>query len=79
MDLMASDFHGRSHLSPGLNEARSALLEAGGGPQFGLLVGVNPTRMLEGEELLPVPPLPIRPGFLDKIKAMFKPRSRERR
>ena len=79
VDLMASDFHGRSHLSPCLDKARSALLDAGGGPQFGLLAGVNPGRIMAGEGPLPVPPLPIRPGFLDRIKAVFKPRSRERR
>ena len=78
VDLLASDFHGRSHLSPGLDEARGALLEAGGGPQLGLLAGVNPGRIIEGDEPLPVPPLPVRPGFLERMKAVFKPRARER-
>lgn len=79
VDLMATDFHGRSHLSPCVDEAREALLEAGGGPQFGLLAGVNPGRILAGDEPLTVPPLPVRPGFLDRIRAVLTPRSRERR
>jgi protein-tyrosine phosphatase len=79
VDLLASDFHGRSHLSPGLDEARAALLEAGGGPQFGLLAGRNPARIMAGEEPIPVPPLPVRPGFLDKVKSVFRSRKREGR
>jgi protein-tyrosine phosphatase len=77
VDLMASDFHGRTHLSPNILEAREALLEAGGGPQFGLLAGVNPSRIFRGEDPLTVPPLPVRPGFLDRIKGVFQPRERQ--
>lgn len=76
VDLMASDFHGRSHLSPNLLEARDALMDAGGGPQFGLLAGVNPSRIFRGEEPLPVPPLPVRPGFLDRLRGAFQQKER---
>jgi len=75
-DLMASDFHGRAHLSPNLVEAKAVLLETGGGAQFGLLAGMNPTRILRGEDPVRVPPLPIRPGVLQKLRDIFQTRDR---
>lgn len=75
-DLMASDFHGRTHLSPNLTEAGAVLAETGGGAQFGLLAGINPTRILRGEEPVKVPPLPIRPGVLQRLRGVFQTRDR---
>ena len=75
-DLMASDFHGRTHLTPNLMEAKAVLAEAGGGAQFGLLAGMNPTRILRGEEPVRVPPLPIRPGVLQRLRGVFHNRDR---
>jgi protein-tyrosine phosphatase len=75
-DLLASDFHGRAHLSPNLLEAKAVLFEAGGGAQFGLLAGMNPTRILRGEDPVRVPPLPIRPGVLQRLRGVFQPRDR---
>jgi len=72
VDLMASDFHGRPHLSPNLLEARRTLLELGGGAQFGLLAGVNPARILRGEEPIPVPPLQLRSGVVEKLVQLFR-------
>lgn len=71
VDLMASDFHGRPRLSPCLTEAREVLGKLGGGPQFGLLAGGNPTRVLRGEDPLPVPPLPLKPGVFQRLREAF--------
>mgnify|MGYP001826558323 FL=1 len=76
VDLLASDCHGRAHLSPSLNEAKAVLFETGGGAQFGLLAGMNPTRILRGEEPVRVPPLPIRPGVLQRLRGVFQTRDR---
>lgn len=75
-DLMASDFHGRAHLSPNLVEAKAVLFETGGGAQFGLLAGMNPTRILRGEDPVRVPPLPIRPGMVQRLRDIFHTRDR---
>jgi len=77
VDLMASDYHGRPHLAPFLVEAREQLSEVGGGGQFGLLAGVNPSRVLRGDDPLPVPPLRKTPGPWERLRNVF--RSRERR
>jgi protein-tyrosine phosphatase len=72
VDLMASDFHGRPHLSPFLKEAREIMGRLGAGPQFGLLAGGNPGRILRGEDPLPVPPVMLRPGVLDRLRGLFQ-------
>jgi protein-tyrosine phosphatase len=71
VDLLASDFHGRPHLSPSLAEAREALVPAGGSAQFELLAGVNPTRILRDADPLPVPPLRRQPGIWQKLTEIF--------
>jgi hypothetical protein len=53
------------------------MTEVGGGSQFGLLAGVNPSRVLKGEDTLPVPPLEIKPGIWERLRDVFQ--SRERR
>jgi protein-tyrosine phosphatase len=76
VDLLASDFHGRAHLSPSLTVARKAMAEWGGGAQFGLLASVNPTRILRGEDPLPVPGLVLNPSFWERIRGVFQTRER---
>jgi protein-tyrosine phosphatase len=76
VDLMASDFHGRPHLSPSITEAREVFRELGGGPQFGLLAGLNPSRILRGEDPIPVPSLTLKPGVWQKIREVFQNRER---
>ena len=75
-DLMASDFHGRPRLSPSLTEAQEALLEWGGGENFGLLARVNPTRILRGESTVSVPPLMIKPGIWQRLREAFQPKGK---
>jgi protein-tyrosine phosphatase len=76
VDLMASDFHGRPHLSPFLVEARERMAEWGGGGQFGLLAGLNPSRVLRGEDPLTVPPLEVKPGVWERIRDVFQSKER---
>ncbi|MGD2122322.1 MAG: hypothetical protein PVJ76_11290 [Gemmatimonadota bacterium] len=72
VDLMATDFHGRAHLSPSLLEARQAFAAWGGGAQFGLLARENPARILQGDDPIPVPPFIMKPGVWDRIRLVFK-------
>lgn len=75
-DLFSSDFHGRRHQSPFLEEAREALSRLGGHEQFELLSTVNTVRVLKGEEPLPVPAFEARRGVLDRVRSMFLRRER---
>jgi protein-tyrosine phosphatase len=74
VDLMASDFHGRPHLSPSLEGAKKVMWDEGGEEQFRLLARVNPTRILRGEDPMPVQPLTIKPGVLKRVRAFFQTR-----
>ncbi len=56
-DYMASDFHGKSGLKIYLSEARAAMAERGGSAVLHTLNSVNPGRLIEGLDPLPVPPL----------------------
>ena len=76
VDVMASDFHGRNHLSPSLKEAEEALSEWGGGDRFDLLAGVNPGRILRGQDPFPVFPLIVNRGVWQRLRDVFKPRNR---
>lgn len=76
VDLMASDFHGRPHLSPFLSEARSAFSEWGEGDQFELLARVNPSRILRGEDPLPVPPVSVKHGVWQRLREALQPKGR---
>ncbi len=53
---LASDFHGRPHLSPSLSEARGALSVWGGGAQFGSPGWGEPHSDSEGPGSTPGPP-----------------------
>ncbi len=77
IDLMASDFHGRAHLAPSLREAQGALSDWDGGDVFDLLARVNPAQILQDEDPVPVPPLPIKKGAWERFREVFQ--SKERR
>lgn len=55
VDYLSSDYHARGRLR--LTESWAALREAGGEEQLNLLSQVNPSRMLNGEDPIPVAPL----------------------
>jgi protein-tyrosine phosphatase len=68
VDLLATDFHARPHLSLNLEQARETMAILGGMEHFEILARWNPARILEGEELFPVPPLPRRKGVWERIR-----------
>jgi protein-tyrosine phosphatase len=55
VDCLASDYHARGTCS--IAAAREALVEAGGEEQARLLMEVNPSLLLAGDDPEPVPPL----------------------
>lgn len=71
VDLIASDYHARG--GPGLRQARAALREQGAHEQVELLLGVNPRRILTGEDLEAVPALAARPSRWRRILDWWKP------
>jgi protein-tyrosine phosphatase len=76
VDLMASDFHGRAHLSPSLKEAQEAFTEWGGGGHFDLLARVNPARILRGEDPMAVFPLTVKKRAWERLRELFQTRER---
>jgi protein-tyrosine phosphatase len=72
VDLLSSDFHGRPHLSPDLEEAREVMSELGGEEQFEILSGVNTLRLLRGEDPVPVPPLAPERGIWERLRSFFR-------
>lgn len=75
-DLMASDFHGRPHLSPSLKEAQEVLSGWGGGDRFDMLARVNPARILRGEDPMPVFPLSVKKRIWQRLREAFQPKER---
>ena len=72
VDLLSSDFHGRSHLKLHIREAREVLMEWGGEEQWRMLTSVNPARVLDNEFPLPVPPLPLPGGLWTRVRSLFR-------
>ena len=68
-DIIAADNHGDGRL---ISIAYHILTERGGGIQADLLARINPERILEDMELLPVPPLPLQASWWDRIRAVFE-------
>ncbi|NJD10099.1 MAG: hypothetical protein FIB01_06485 [Gemmatimonadetes bacterium] len=68
-DYICSDYHARGPV--GAVEYRTALEARGGAEQAELLLAVNPQRLLQDEQPLPVPPL-VRPGGLwQRVRRLF--------
>lgn len=72
VDIFASDTHVDSR---SLIPARAWVLEIGTQEQADLLTRVNAQRLLDGQELIPVPPLRIRTGLLTHLKSMLLSKS----
>jgi protein-tyrosine phosphatase len=68
VDLFASDNHGDSR---SLATARTWLLEVATPEHAALLTSTNARRLLAGEPLVPVPPLPKRPGIFGRLRELF--------
>lgn len=68
-DFLCSDFHARG--APLTRSACRVLTELGAVEQLQLLTDVNPRLMLDGGEPLPVPPLRVRRGVVDRMRRWF--------
>jgi protein-tyrosine phosphatase len=68
VDLLASDNHGDSR---SLATARDWLLDTATAEHADLLTRVNARRLLDGEAMLPVPPLRKRGGAFGRLREMF--------
>jgi protein-tyrosine phosphatase len=69
IDIMAADNHGDGRL---ISIAFHVLKERAGELQADLLARHNPQRILDDQELLPVPPLPLHASWWDRIRAVFE-------
>jgi len=70
--VLSTDFHGRRHLELYVQESHAALLAGGGEEQWILLTKLNPRRILEGESVLDVPPIPPQEGFWDRVRTILR-------
>jgi protein-tyrosine phosphatase len=72
-DCLSTDFHGRPHLELHVEEARELFEVADASGTWAILTVENPARILNGEEVLPVPPLDFgRPGLMERIRSFFE-------
>lgn len=67
IDCLASDNHGDSR---SLRGVYTWLEEMGAGEQAHLMTTGNPGRLLAGQPVLPVAPIPTEPGFLDRLRQL---------
>lgn len=72
VDYLASDFHGQSGLRIYKREAWDALLERDGEEILETLCRVNPSRILEDLDPLPVPTLPPPSGLIDRLRGLVR-------
>lgn len=71
VDVLASDFHGRSHLRPYVDETREWFQSRERDALFQDLTEGNPRRMLQSAEPAPIPPLEIGVGPLKRLRSLF--------
>lgn len=69
-DYVSSDYHARGRTE--IESYRAILLELGGEERTDRLLYANAARLLEGEPPLPVPALPLRRGFWERIAGAFR-------
>jgi len=67
-DCVASDNHGDTR---SLATIRQWLVEQGAEEHATMLTDVNPRRVLQNQPTLPIPPLPIRRGLLDRLRELM--------
>lgn len=71
IDYLSTDFHGRPGLELYLTEAREILEKAGADQQFSLLASINPARLFNDEEPLPVPGIERESGIWERLRRFF--------
>lgn len=69
-DYICSDYHARGR--PSTAGAANIITEAGGAEQLQLLTSVNATRLLLGEQPLPVAPLRLKLGVKDRLRRWMR-------
>jgi protein-tyrosine phosphatase len=74
IDYLASDFHARPHLKLYLTSAREVFERSDALEQFERLTCVNPARILDDEEPLPVDVVAVDQGFWDKLRNLISRR-----
>lgn len=68
VDIIASDHHARPGRSETVRQAWDRLAEAGHDGAARLLLSENPTAILDGRKPLPVPPVHLGEGWMDRLK-----------
>lgn len=71
VDVLASDFHGRSHLRPYVDETREWFQSRDWEALFQDLTAGNPRRILQSAEPAPIPPLDIGVGPLERLRSLL--------
>jgi protein-tyrosine phosphatase len=66
VDYLCSDYHARGRVP--IEACRGAFEDVGGLESFDLLTRINPGRLLEGQEPLPVPPLERRLSLWQRLR-----------
>jgi protein-tyrosine phosphatase len=69
VDALATDFHGRPHLSLYLERSRRWFEARGAGDAWRFLVEENPARIARGEAPLSVPPVQGAEGLLSRLRS----------
>ncbi len=72
-DCLASDNHGDTR---SLSIVRQWFAEQDAEEHAELLTAINPRRLLEGQPLLPVPPVRVRRGLLERLRELMRGRRR---
>lgn len=76
VDYMASDFHGQTGMRVYREEAWSVLEDRGAFEELEILCRVNPGRILEDLDPLPVPAVPRSARLMDRLRGMVRRRIR---
>ncbi len=71
VDLLSSDFHARPHLEPYVDESRAWFDALDATATFEALTAGNPRRLLDGEGIMPVAPLDVPRGPIERIRSLF--------
>ncbi len=72
VDLLSSDFHPRPGRIPEIDAVALLFDDLGAQEQWQVLASVNPGRILDGEEPLPVSALPEAPGLWERVRGLIR-------
>lgn len=71
VDCLSSDFHGRPHLEVYLDRSAQLFLERDAADVFELLAATNPSRIMDGEAPLEVPPIKPNRRLMARIRGFL--------